>query len=71
MERPDQGLYWQARYLADDGIAWKVDNWLLSVGDPHSEWENRFIQAFERAVTLETRCAILKIKVETIGQEWA
>lgn len=71
LDRPDQGLYWQVRYIAGDGTIWKVDNWLLGVCHPQFVWDDRFSEALERALTPETRGAILRIKEEASGQEWA
>ncbi|HET7087707.1 MAG TPA: hypothetical protein VFL17_03565 [Anaerolineae bacterium] len=31
---PDQGLYWQLRYLHDDGQVWKFDMWSLRRDHP-------------------------------------
>ena len=31
---PDQGLYWQLRYLHDDGQLWKIDMWSLRRDHP-------------------------------------
>jgi hypothetical protein len=58
---PDQGLYWQLRYLAEDGVEWKVDMW--SLADAHPGPNAAALAApLQRALTAETRLAILEIK---------
>ena len=71
LDRPDEGLYWQVRYIAGDATVWKVDNWLLSINHPQAQWDDRFALALEKALIPESRRAILKIKEDTSGQEWA
>ncbi|RPI30061.1 MAG: hypothetical protein EHM70_14820 [Chloroflexota bacterium] len=69
LDRADQGLYWQIRFRMDDGEVWKVDNWLLAENHPQAHWNERLALALDRALTPETRRAILTIKEALSGQE--
>ena len=68
LEGPDQGLYWQIRYRDEEGEVWKVDNWLVSHDHPHAHWGEKFEDAMQRALTNETRRAILEIKECLLGE---
>ena len=65
---PDQGLYWQIRYRDREGDVWKVDSWLVSHDHPHAHWADRFADAMQKALTDETRRAILEIKEALLGK---
>jgi hypothetical protein len=69
LTRPDEGLYWQIRYQAEDGNVWKVDNWLLSKNHPQADRDDQFASTMERALTPEKRRAILTIKEALSGQD--
>lgn len=58
---PDQGLYWQLRYQADDGQEWKVDMWSLSK-DYSGPSSAAFAESIQQVLTDETRLAVLEIK---------
>jgi hypothetical protein len=62
LDAPDQGLYWQIRYRlepADD--PWKLDMWLLAHDHPGPK-AIEIVEEMRRALTDETRAAILEIK---------
>lgn len=65
---PDQGLYWQIRFQDQGGETWKVDSWLLGHDHPHAHWAEKLTQAMQRALTDETRRAILEIKEAILGE---
>lgn len=65
---PDQGLYWQIRYRDQIGDVWKIDNWLVARDHPHAHWGEKFVDAMERALTDQTRRAILEIKEALLGE---
>lgn len=69
LDAPDRGLYWGIRCRDADGEVWKVDNWLLSHVHPHAHWAERFAEALKRALTDETRRAILEIKAAACGDK--
>ncbi len=54
------GYYWGVRYWTDEHIEWKLDIWLLP-RDAESTKRKEF-EAFQAALTPETRRAILRIK---------
>jgi hypothetical protein len=58
----DPGLYWRIDYEDAQGVLWDVDNWLVPHSHPHAGMADRFAQAMEKALTDETRRAILQIK---------
>jgi hypothetical protein len=68
LEGPDQGLYWQVRYRNPEGDVWKVDSWLLRHDHPHAHWAEKFADAMQKALTDETRRAILEIKEALLGE---
>lgn len=61
LNTPDQGYYWQLRYLAEDGVEWKVDMWSVRFDHP-GPTSRDFVAPMRRALTPETRRAILEIK---------
>jgi hypothetical protein len=64
----DQGLFWQIRYRDEAGSVWEVDNWLLAHSHPHAHLADKFANAMQRALTDETRRAILEIKEALLGE---
>jgi len=64
---PDQGLYWQLRYRANDQEVWKVDMWLLANDHPGPRSVD-LVEPMKRALSNETRVAILEIKEALLGQ---
>ena len=61
LDGPDQGLYWQLRYRAKHNDVWKIDMWLLAHDHPGPRSDD-LVEAMKRALTTETRIAILTIK---------
>jgi hypothetical protein len=61
LDAPDQGLYWQLRYRAGDNQVWTIDMWLLADDHPGPRSLD-LAEAMNRALTDETRVAILRIK---------
>lgn len=68
LEGPDQGLYWQIRFRDETGDVWNVDNWFVGNDHPHAHWGDKFADAMQKALTDETRRAILEIKEATLGE---
>ena len=71
LDGPDQGLYFQVRYRdprAEGATEWKVDMWLLadSYAGPRS---SALVEPMRRALDLEKRAAILRIKEAKLGRE--
>lgn len=70
LDGPDCGLYWQLRYR-DPGSAtqevWKIDMWLLGHDCPGPVARD-LIEPMRRALTTETRAAILAIKRDTLAE---
>ncbi len=60
LDGPDEGLYWQLRYL-HEGEEWKIDMWTLRHDHPGplSSW---LVEPMQAALTDQTRCTILTIK---------
>jgi len=68
LESPDQGLYWQIRYrFAPGSEPWKLDMWLLP-HDHRGPKSTNMVDAMRRALTDETRVAILEIKAAVSGE---
>lgn len=61
LSTPDKALYWQLRYRADDGMAWKIDMWSAPEDYDLPRGEN-FVQPMKESLTDETRQAILVLK---------
>jgi len=64
MATTDPGLYWRLDYLAEDGECWDFDIWLVPFSHPYAGMAETFAQAMTRALTPETRAAILRLKAE-------
>jgi len=62
---PDQGLYWQLRYLTEDEQIWKIDMWSLSYDHP-GPYAAALVDPMRQALTDETRQAILLIKEQVL-----
>jgi hypothetical protein len=68
LDSPDQGLYWQLRVgdpTSGPAETWKVDMWQLAHDHPGPRGRD-LIEPMRRALTPETRLAILTIKEATI-----
>jgi hypothetical protein len=61
LDGPDQGLYWQVRYRHETGQEWKVDMWSVRHDHP-GPTSASLVEPMKRALTDETRRAILEIK---------
>lgn len=61
LDGPDQGLYFQLRYLHESGEEWKLDMWLLATDHP-GPLSRDLVTPMRRALTDESREAILAIK---------
>ncbi|HEX2036804.1 MAG TPA: hypothetical protein VHS99_21700 [Chloroflexota bacterium] len=70
LDGPDRGLYWQLRYRdpATPGELWKIDTWLLPHDHP-GPLARALVEPMRRALTPETRVAILRIKEATRDDE--
>lgn len=60
LDGPDEGIYWQLRYL-HEGEEWRIDMWTLHHDHPGplSSW---LVEPLQAALTDETRRTILTIK---------
>ena len=58
---PDKAVYWRLTWLAADGVRWKIDMWSAPVDYDLPRGEN-FVAPMRRALTPETREAILELK---------
>jgi hypothetical protein len=67
LDGPNQGLYWQLRYRAEDAEVWKVDMWLLGHDHPGPRSVD-LVESMKRALTDETRAAILGVKETLLGE---
>ena len=65
---PDQGLYWQIRFRDHVGDVWKIDSWLVGWDHPHAGWGEELADAMQKALTDQTRRAILQIKEAVLGE---
>ncbi|HYG56741.1 MAG TPA: hypothetical protein VD902_01545 [Symbiobacteriaceae bacterium] len=61
LDGPDQGLYWQVRFRDEQDVEWKVDMWSVAHDHP-GPWGRALVAPLRRALTDETREAILLIK---------
>jgi hypothetical protein len=67
LEGPDQGLYWQLRYIHEDGEQWKVDMW--SVPEDYALPRGADLVApLRAALTDEVRTAILELKEQIVRE---
>lgn len=62
MDTPDRGFYWRTDFLDRDGERWKIDCWHVGDDHPDAHWCEKFADAMEKALTTETRRAILELK---------
>ncbi len=65
LEGPDQGLYWQLRYLHEDGQLWKIDMWSLRHDHPGPVARD-LVEPMRAALTDERRRVILEIKEQIV-----
>ena len=65
----DPGLYYQIQYRDDRDDLWKVDAWLVPETSPSTAHLDRQVESLRRALTTESRSAILEIKEANQGQE--
>jgi len=61
LKTPDKAIYWQLRCRGDDGDEWKIDMWSAPEDYALPRGED-FIGPMKKALTPETRTAILTIK---------
>jgi len=61
LDGPDQGLYWQLRYLHEDGQEWKIDMWSVARHHP-GPLSSALVEPMRHALTGHSRQAILEIK---------
>jgi hypothetical protein len=62
---PDMGLYWQLRYRDEERQEWKVDMWSLQHDHP-GPTSAALVEPLRRALTAETRQAILELKEQVL-----
>ncbi len=67
LDGPDQGLYWQLRYLHDDGQLWKIDMWSLRHDHPGPVARD-MVEPMRAALTDERRRVILEIKEQIVAR---
>ena len=67
LQDEDQGLYWQLRYLNEDGMEWKVDMWSMGYDYPGPASRD-MVEPMQRCLTVDTRAAILEIKEQLLAQ---
>ncbi|WP_010275724.1 hypothetical protein [Paenibacillus senegalensis] len=60
----DQGIYFQLKYKEEEDFIWKIDMWLLAYDHP-GPCAKDLVELLNRALTNETREAILTIKEQT------
>lgn len=58
---PDSALYWKLNYRDDNGLLWKIDMWSAPSDYPLPRSET-IVEPMKRALTDETRAAILRLK---------
>jgi len=58
----DPGLYWRIDFRDAAGELWDIDQWLVPNDHPHAGVAETLAAAMQRALTDETRRAILEIK---------
>jgi len=61
LDGPDQGLYFQLRYLHPGGEEWKLDMWMVAKDHP-GPLSRDLVEPMRRALSDETREAILLVK---------
>ncbi|MCG8349038.1 MAG: hypothetical protein MI924_14805 [Chloroflexales bacterium] len=62
---PDTGLYWQLRYVHDDGQEWKIDMWSLRHDHP-GPYAAALVEPMKQALTDHARRAILALKEQKL-----
>ena len=62
---PDMGLYWQLRYQDQNEMEWKIDMWSMRYDHP-GPTSAALVEPMKRALTDETRIAILEIKEQAL-----
>ena len=65
LDGPDMGLYWQLRYLYEDGQVWKIDMWSMRRDHP-GPTSATLIEPMKQALTDKTRQVILEIKEQVL-----
>ena len=65
LDGPDQGLYWQLRYLTEGGQMWKIDMWSLCHDHP-GPYAAALVDPMQQALTDETRQVILTVKEQAL-----
>jgi len=66
LAKPDQGLYWQLRYLGEDGQTWNLDMWSLRHDHP-GPYAAALVAPMKQALNDEARHAILTIKEQVLS----
>ncbi len=61
LDPPDMGLYWQLRYLHEDGEEWKVDMWSVRRDHP-GPTSKELVVPIRQALTNQNRAIILGLK---------
>jgi hypothetical protein len=65
LDGPDMGLYWQLRYLHENGQEWKVDMWSMRRDHP-GPYAAALVEPLKQALTAETRQTILELKEQAL-----
>ena len=60
LQEQDEGIYWQIRHRHDDE-EWKIDMWTLREDHP-GPLSTSMVEPMRAALTVETRCTMLKLK---------
>ncbi len=68
LDGPDQGIYFQLRYRHESGEDWKLDMWLVANDHP-GPLSRDLVEPMRRALTDETREAILSIKEQGLARK--
>lgn len=61
LDGPDKGIYYQIRYLEDDGTTWKIDMWLLANDHP-GPCAKDLVKPLLKVLDEDKRRAILTLK---------
>lgn len=65
MNTPDEGYYWQVRYRDAEQTEWKIDMWSVRKDYPWPTSRD-MVDSMQKALTEESRTAILAIKEEML-----
>jgi hypothetical protein len=65
LDEPDMGLYWQLRYLHENGQEWKVDMWSMRRDHP-GPLSAALVEPMKQALIDETRQTILELKEQIL-----